>query len=479
MELLALSGSLEYSSRDQGYNNGANALRSPGSALKPFLYARALEAGYNAATILEDTEVKYKSSAGDYTPLNYNRRTYGPVSMRDALSNSLNLSAVYMLGQVGIEPFYNTLDDLGLINFPERGPGHYGLGMVVGNPEVTMLQLARAYSALAGGGLLRDIRMLRGDDRSMGVRAFSPEAAYIVTDMLSDPAARTITFGHTLAMKFPFTLAAKTGTSTNYRDCWAVGYTPEYTVAVWTGNFSGMPTWGLSGGSGAAPILAEIFQELYPLGEPSRQAVPAGVRRSKVCTHSGQLPIRNCPSTKMELFIAGSEPLEDCSYHRDSDLRHDLPGTFAGWVSERTRNGEQGRYSLAGADLGSIPVVRQDVGQADLSGEREVVEIKGTVTLAEDDGWEMSAGRGGGNIRILYPLPGDSYVTDRFDDSQFIVLKAVSENPAGDITWFVDGEEYRVTAAPYETRWDLTPGLHQIAAVGPDGSGDSVSVFVE
>ena len=162
MKLLALVGSFQYGPRDRGYNNGAAAQRSPGSALKPFLYAQALDLGFTPASTLEDVERRYQTPRGEFSPVNFDRFPYGPVAFREALANSLNLSTVSLLNLIEPESYYDILSRLNLINHPERGPEHYGLGLVVGNPEVSLLQLAAAYACLANGGLYQPLRLRDG-----------------------------------------------------------------------------------------------------------------------------------------------------------------------------------------------------------------------------------------------------------------------------------------------------------------------------
>ena len=277
LELLALVGSMQYGPRSRGFNNGAAALRSPGSALKPFLYAQALDLGFTPATILEDVERRYQTPGGEFTPANFDRFPYGPVAFREALANSLNLSTVSLLNLISPQTYYDTLSRLNLINHPERGPEHYGLGLVVGNPEVSLLQLAAAYASLANGGLYQPLRLRADAPAAPPVRLFSPQAAYIISDILADPMARFRIFGASSAMNPPIRLSIKTGTSSRYRDTWAVGYTPEYTVAVWAGNFDGRGTMKLSGAAAAAPILAELAGALFHGGSPRSFDRPEGV----------------------------------------------------------------------------------------------------------------------------------------------------------------------------------------------------------
>ena len=359
LELLALVGSMQYGPRSRGFNNGAAALRSPGSALKPFLYAQALDLGFTPATILEDVERRYQTPGGEFTPANFDRFPYGPVAFREALANSLNLSTVSLLNLISPQTYYDTLSRLNLINHPERGPEHYGLGLVVGNPEVSLLQLAAAYACLANGGLYQPLRLRADAPAAPPVRLFSPQAAYIISDILADPMARFRIFGASSAMNPPIRLAIKTGTSSRYRDTWAVGYTPEYTVAVWAGNFDGRGTMKLSGAAAAAPILAELAGALFHGGSPRNFDRPEGVTAATVCSFSGLKPGPDCPYVRQELFIAGTEPTGVCTFHHHREPWLRIPTPFAGWLHDRFEQGGTGRYRLADFDP-DLPKVFQD-----------------------------------------------------------------------------------------------------------------------
>ena len=179
------------------------------------------------------------------------------------------------------------------------------------------------------------------------VRIFSPQAAYIISDILADPLARFRIFGASTAMNPPYHLAIKTGTSTRYRDVWAVGYTPEYTLAVWVGNFDGRATLNLSGAAAAAPILADLAALLFHGNSPQSFSRPEGVTSAVVCHFSGLRPGPDCVHVRQELFIAGTEPTGFCSYHHHQEPWHRIPTTFAGWLHQRFEKGGVGRYRLA------------------------------------------------------------------------------------------------------------------------------------
>ncbi len=502
MEVLATVGSLAYEERDGGFNNGVLAPRSAGSTLKPFLYALALESGYPVTTLLEDTERIYRAESGQYQPSNFDRRQYGPVTIRTALGNSLNLSAVKTLKLLGEREFYDLLVRLNLITDPSKGPDHYGLGLAIGNLEISLEQLASAYAALANGGEYQPVRYLLGKRNSGAPRSiFLPQTAYIIGDILADPTARMLTFGRSRAMDFPFRVCVKTGTSTYYRDLWALGYTPEYTVAVWVGNFNGAPTARLSGASAAAPILQEILGQLYRQGGPPRFKRPAGVKRVKVCGYSGMKPTPHCRQVVAELFYAGSEPDRPCTFHARDDQRHELATPYAGWLFDRNQSGAAGRFRIDGFgdDLAKVfhdpwqkltaeattPLVRQKnppatvaaspltAGAASSGGHFQVGRDAGAA------GPSQAQGNGANSVRIVYPLDQDRFVVNRAASNQLIKLRAVSDRPVPYIDWYVNGVLYERTGPPYQTYWPLVPGRYRITAADPASSGDAVSVRVE
>ncbi|MBI5190806.1 MAG: penicillin-binding protein 1C [Nitrospirae bacterium] len=495
MEALALAGSMDYGDGVEGNNNGVTALRSAGSTLKPFLYALALERGKTASDTIQDIGRRYRSPKGTYTPANFDRREYGPVTMRLALGSSLNLAAVRTLDQVGCQPFYDTLDRLHLINDRRKGPGYYGLGLAVGNPEVSVEELAAAYASLAGGGEYRPIRYTM--DRkagSPGVRVFEPQTAYIITDILSDPSARSVTFGTGLVMDFPFRVALKTGTSTNFRDCWAVGYTPEYTVAVWTGNFDGSPTGSLTGASGAVPIFQDVIGFLYRGGSPAEFPRPDGVVAARVCGFSGSRPTESCPGSTEELFIAGTEPAGRCGVHRTAE-RHELPAQYADWVYAKYRRGAASGYRLAGApddldavfedtheDDGPSPVRMRGAG-ADAAayaapGPPKHFSIGPGPDGPDDPGGDGGRAGAGNRLKITYPLDGDRFISAGLR-SRTVRMTLMSDRPVGHVDWFVDGWQLRRSGPPYEAYWDLARGRHVVSALDPSGNGDTISIEVE
>lgn len=266
--------------------DGVSAARQPGSTLKPFLYALAIDQRWlTASSVLDDSPLALTTPSGLYIPQDYDRRFRGAVSVRAALGSSLNVPAVRALTMVGVDRFLGSLRELGMRSL-ERDADHYGFGLALGGAESNLLELANAYRTLANGGTWSPVRFTQEQhtswDKQPNRQVFSPQASFIIGDMLADPNARAITFGLSSPLSTRSWAAVKTGTSKGMRDNWAIGYTERYTVAVWVGNFSGAPMWDVSGVTGAAPIWRDIVEHLHEQQGGRAPLPPDGVQRQEV-----------------------------------------------------------------------------------------------------------------------------------------------------------------------------------------------------
>jgi penicillin-binding protein 1C len=253
--------------------DGASSYRQAGSTLKPFLYAQAIEKGYlTAASILDDSPVQLDTASGLYVPQNYDKAFKGPVSARIALAGSLNVPAVRTLLLTGVDAFRDRLWDTGYRGLVEDGQ-YYGYSLALGSAEVTLLEQVAAYRSLALGGRWSPLRLTQKAPREGLRQITSPQAAWIVADILADPNARAGTFGVDSALRLPFWAAAKTGTSKAMRDNWCIGFSDRFTVGVWVGNLEGDPMRAVSGTSGAAPVWRDVMMALHA-GAPSRPPAP-------------------------------------------------------------------------------------------------------------------------------------------------------------------------------------------------------------
>ncbi len=243
------------------------ARRQPGSTLKPFVYAQALQQRLiTAASVLDDAPLQLAVGVGLYAPQNYERDFKGPVSARTALASSLNVPAVRVAALLGPDAMFAKLNEAGL-RLTESG-GFHGLALALGSAEVTLLDLANAYRMLAAGGVLTPPRWQPGTAAAPPKRVFERSTAFIVADILADPAARATTFGFDSPLATRGWAAVKTGTSKDLRDNWCLGFSSRYTVGVWVGNASGAPMHAVSGIAGAAPVWQAVMAALHAR-EPS------------------------------------------------------------------------------------------------------------------------------------------------------------------------------------------------------------------
>ena len=270
--------------------------------------------------------------------MNYDLRFHGPVLLRQALACSYNLVAVKVLQHVGIDALVQTARDLGITTLDDSE--RWGLALTLGGGEVSLLQLTGTYAALANGGAKVPPRaILRVEDaqgRALAVwdvpepaQAVSPQVAFLLSDVLSDNAARAPAFGENSPLRLSRPAAAKTGTTTDWRDNWTVGYTPNLAVGVWTGNADNSPMREVSGITGAAPVWRDVMESILR-GLPVRDfAPPDGMVRVEICADSGLLPDPDCPHRRLEWFIQGKEPTEPCDWHRTVRIDR-LSGLVAG-----------------------------------------------------------------------------------------------------------------------------------------------------
>ncbi|MFL9839705.1 penicillin-binding protein 1C [Sphingomonas sp. ST-64] len=284
--------------------DGASSYRQAGSTLKPFLYAQAIEKGYlTPASILDDSPVQLDTASGLYVPQNYDRAFKGPVSARSALAGSLNVPAVRTLILTGVEAFRDRLWDTGYRGLTESGD-YYGYSLALGSAEVTLVEQVAAYRSLARGGRWAPLHVRKGEESPAPRVTTTPQAAWLVADMLADPNARASTFGMDSALRLPFWAAVKTGTSKAMRDNWCIGFSDRYTVGVWVGNLEGDPMRAVSGTSGAAPVWRDVMMALHadrPGRAPPR---PEGIE-DRAIRFAG-----NIEQPRREYFLKGTAMAE-------------------------------------------------------------------------------------------------------------------------------------------------------------------------
>lgn len=266
------------------YLDAVLAPRQPGSALKPFLYAAAFDAGWSPGVHIEDAPLSEAVGTGLHRFNNYSRQFYGDVTVRQALGNSLNIPAIHAVNFVGPDKYLDLLHELGFANLTKPA-GFYGDGLALGNGEVSLLELVRGFTALANEGRYTPLRAVAAQTKQKidGTQVLSREAATMVANILSDPWARVMEFGRYSTLNLPVQTAVKTGTSTDYRDAWAVGFDSRYAVGIWMGNLDQSPTDGITGSTGPGLVLRGLFAYLNRDQNTGKLALSAGLDFKNNC----------------------------------------------------------------------------------------------------------------------------------------------------------------------------------------------------
>jgi penicillin-binding protein 1C len=370
-----------------GQIDGALIRRQSASTLKPFLYASALQKGWSAATLLPDVPIVFGAADEEaYRPQNFDNRSHGVVRLRTALASSLNVPAVYTLSRVGLSSFLGTLADLGF-SLPADAPEKYGLGTAIGNAEVSLVELTRAFTVFPRGGTLPDLDLLEGQ-RTASRRIFDPSTSWMICSILSDPSARATGFGTRTYFRTPFPAMFKSGTSSEFTNLWCIGATPRYTVGVWAGNFDGRAVINKTGSIVPTQIVTEILMRLTGENPPTRTRDfqrPVGVVAARICTLTGKAATPLCPSTRVEYFRGAAEVPGPCSFHQHPESRETLldesflgPGDSARilfpvsgqifYLDETLRGGAQGIPILVAVRAGAsarLSVDGREVAQGD------------------------------------------------------------------------------------------------------------------
>lgn len=462
MDVLAMAGSADFfDGKINGQVNGTMAKRSPGSALKPFVYALALDQGLiHPMTLLKDAPLHY----GAYSPENFDKRFKGPLSARDALNQSRNVPALTLAARLSNPDIYDLLSLTGISGMKEKD--FYGLSPVLGGCEVSMMEMAQLYSMLASGGVMRKARLLKDDALPLsGQRLLSPEACFITLDML-------------LGNPSPYSefedeeeqggngIAWKTGTSWGFRDSWAAGVGGKYVLVVWVGNFDGQGNPSFVGRTASGPVFFDIMRMIEKRKGAFRHPGPAlkglNMRKVDVCALSGGLPGRYTPRTRETWFIPGKSPITVSTIHRavPLDIRtglractHNPPDTrlevFEFWPSDITKI-----FHEAGIFRPEPPRYMKDCGMADRDesgASPQIISPDSTVTYVL-----RNPGQGG----------------DR------VPLEATAENDVEVLYWF-SGKSFAGRTKPGEILlWETGPGDFQIRVVDDHGRASVRSLSV-
>ena len=466
MEIRAMVGSAGFFDASiQGMVNGAASRRSPGSTLKPFIYALAMDYSLiHSNTILYDRPVNFSS----YAPDNYQRDFKGPVSAWNALVNSRNIPAVELNALLKEHSLYELLNQAGLGDLKPKN--YYGLSIVLGSAELTMLELAALYGTLANGGVMKDIRISDTEvlQHMPAGSLFSPQAAGIVRRILErnpPPGEGFPPFQNWSSPEGEPLVAYKTGTSIGFKDAWSIGLYGPYAVAVWVGNFSGEGNPAFLGRETAGPLLFSICRELKPLVEKSPPVVlPEGVKLVDVCSVSGAIPTEYCTGTEAALFIPGVSPITPCRVHRPVFLRKN--------TGLRTRRAE-----------GDTVTVVREVWPSDLL----VLFQQAGIPRPVPPEYEETSGTEGADSftqppRILSPVANAQYIlrpqNDRYGR---IPLIGSADGDTEELFWFAGGQFLGKSGPGEDLYWEPGPGEYDLILLDNRGlSADRhISVTME
>lgn len=327
-EVIAYVGSPDYfNKKSSGSVDYAYSLRQPGSTLKPFIYALALENGWTASSIIPD--VRFPSRGG-FFPSNHDGKEHGPLRLRPALANSFNIPAFYLAMKLTPKLIIDRLHKAGF-SYLNKNSGFYGETIALGAGEVKLFDLVNAYTLFANKGFIKSPTLIIGN-KPKSVKIFSEKIAYLIWNILSDPEARAISFGYYSSMSLPFPVAIKTGTSKGFRDKWAIGVNSEYSIGIWLGNPSGENMADLTGIASATSILRDIFLLVQKDWNKGNVTQPDGLQKTKICTLSGDIAGEFCKETKEEIYI--NIPGKECSYHqlRENKIITVFPELYKKWA---------------------------------------------------------------------------------------------------------------------------------------------------
>ncbi len=320
MEVLSYIGSANYyDDTIGGQNDGVYARRSPGSTLKPLIYATAADRGLiHGMTLLKDAPINF----GVYAPENSDSEFYGPVLARDALTHSRNIPAINLVRQIGIRDFYKLLSDSGVSNL--KSPGYYGISIALGGAEVSMYELANIYATMANLGMRYNIRTKDTDLKGNGTQLLSPEAFFLTMDMLGRQSTPSRNIPFAKNQTHPLRHYWKTGTSSSFRDAWTAGIFGDFVLIVWVGNFDGRPNNAFSGARAAAPIyfaLADTVRDYYAsrgitITDNNFLRDDMNISQIDMCASVGGIAGAHCPRTVKSYFIPGVSPIDVSSVYR-------------------------------------------------------------------------------------------------------------------------------------------------------------------
>jgi penicillin-binding protein 1C len=456
MDVMALAGSADFMSDEiQGQVDGTRAKRSPGSTLKPFIYALAMDQGLiHPMTMLRDAPTSF----GAWQPGNYDEGFSGPISVREALIRSRNVPAIQVAAQLGDPDLYGFLHDVGIKEL--RPPDFYGLALVLGGAETSMHELVHMYAMLANGGILRPLRFKTTDPISGGRRMLTPESSWLVLNILRDNPRPGSGYDRKWSLD-GVDVAWKTGTSYSFRDAWSIGIFGPYVLAVWIGNFNGESNPVFVGRKAAAPLFFEIVDAVKAHRILTTHALDRTfpqILKVAVCSVSGQIPGPYCKNRVKSWFIPGRSPIRTCDIHRSIII-----------------DSKTGLRACPSVDLKDSRMEVFEFWPSDLLDVFRIAGIPRRIPPPWHPGCSIQARRHQGiPPQITSPRRGLIYnIRMTSQVNQEIPLTAITDADAGQVYWFMDNAYLGASPSARPFFWSPKSGEYTIQAVDSLGRSDS------
>ena len=448
-EVVALVGSLDPRGVDHGDQIAMfERPRSPGSTLKPLLYALAIDRGLALpGYLVADVPSQY----GTYRPRNFDNDFAGLVTLKDALSKSLNLPFIDLLGRLGVERLLAELERMDVAGV-RAIPGTYGLSMIVGGIELTPLEIAAVYATLAEDGAYRPLRLVDSDPIAEAASIFAPGAAYLTRQALSEkdrpdfPRRRGVD-------GLPPEIHWKTGTSFGFRDAWSVGSGPRYTAVVWTGNVDNKPSAELVGSEAAGPMLFDILEGLADRAHrPAVAAPPDDLTTIEVCAYSGHVATAACGARIKVPALLHAVPTAPCPYHQVYDVDRETGRAVLPACRIADRAYDAKSFVVLPSSVTSWLVDRN-------RGVPEAPVFADGCSAAEPGGAPIMLTPSAGQVVLVIPgLP---------TTSQAVPLAASTR--AATLSWFVDGALIATVPSSQRAYWTPSPGVHDVVVADDVG----------
>jgi len=464
METLAYVGSADYFDKSIfGENDGVRARRSPGSTLKPLIYAAAVDAGLiHSMTLLKDARINF----GVYAPENSDNEFFGPVLAHRALTHSRNIPAISLLQKIGVKNFHDILTASGVQKL--KSPNHYGVSIALGGAEVSMWELADIYAMMANLGRRREIRTEINAPDTEITNILSPESFFITLDMLSMQRTPTV--------RTPFTPATpqlrhywKTGTSSSYRDAWTAGIFGDFVLIVWVGNFDGRPNNAFSGAKTAAPIyfaVADAVRDYYaargaPIRDNNFMRDDLNISRIDMCDDVGGIANKHCPHVRPAYFIPGKSPIEMSSVYREIPIDKKTGMRACRYNPDTTYMAVYEFWDTEYLDMFQRAGIKRNTPPNFMPG---------------CDLDEISAARNAPTITS--PANATRIVITDARDTAPITFRAVTDMNKTKIFWFVDNEIIGTTLSGEMISRDIEIGEHNVRAIDEMGAVAEIKFMV-